>query len=71
MRGAVRVVAPLRSVCMRERAYNFSAYFKVGAHAPYCTNDCQYAIRRILKLETAYHSQRVSRLRAIPACVSK
>jgi hypothetical protein len=45
-----------------------------GAHALYCTNDCQnsYAIRRKLKLETAYDPQReILRMRANPACVSK
>jgi hypothetical protein len=58
MRGAVRGVTPLRSIRMRD--YNFSAHFRVGTHAPYCTNDCQYchATRRKLKLETAYHPQR-------------
>jgi hypothetical protein len=43
-----------------------------GAHAPYCTDDCQlrHAPRRKLKLETAYHPQReISRMRANPACV--
>jgi hypothetical protein len=66
-------VIPLRS--MRERAYNFSAHFRVGRHAPYCTrtNDFQYchATRIKLKLETAYHPQReILRMRSNPACVS-
>jgi hypothetical protein len=30
MRGAVRGVTLLRSILMRERAYNFSAHFRVG-----------------------------------------
>jgi hypothetical protein len=29
MRGAVRGVTPLLSIRMRERAYNFSAHFRV------------------------------------------
>jgi hypothetical protein len=33
MRGAVRVVTPLRSIRMRERAYNFSVHFRVGLGA--------------------------------------
>jgi wyosine [tRNA(Phe)-imidazoG37] synthetase (radical SAM superfamily) len=61
MRGAVRDVTPLRSICMRERAYNFSAHLELDkAHSPYCTKACQYchAARGKLKLETAYHPQR-------------
>jgi hypothetical protein len=57
MRGAVRGITPLWS-SMRERAYNFSAHFRVGrALAPYCTNDCLYATRRKQKLK----------IRAIPS----
>jgi hypothetical protein len=33
MRSAVEGVTPLRSVRMRERAYNFSDYFRVGRGA--------------------------------------
>jgi wyosine [tRNA(Phe)-imidazoG37] synthetase (radical SAM superfamily) len=69
MRGAVRA---LRSIRMRERAYNFSAHFRVGRSA--CTNDCHYchATRRKLKLKTAYHPQReIARSRANLACESK
>jgi hypothetical protein len=58
MRGAVRGVTPLRSIRMRERAYNFSAHLRVGRGARgYFTNDRQYchATRRKLKLKTAYH----------------
>jgi hypothetical protein len=29
-RGAVRGVTPVRSIRMRELAYNFSAHFRVG-----------------------------------------
>jgi hypothetical protein len=43
MRSAVRGVTSLRSIRMRERAYNFMPIFESGgAHAAYCTNDCQY-----------------------------
>jgi hypothetical protein len=45
-----------------------------GAHALYCTKDCQYclATRRKLKLETAYHPQReILRMQANAACVTK
>jgi hypothetical protein len=71
MRSAVRGVIPLRSIRMRERAYNFSANFRVGQGAS-TANDYQYchATRRKLKLETAYHPQReISRMRVIPARV--
>jgi hypothetical protein len=67
MRSAVRSVTLLRSIRMRERAYNFRAHFRVGRGIPYCTNYCQYyhATRRKLKLETAYHPQReIPRMRA-------
>jgi hypothetical protein len=33
MRGAVRGVTPRQSIRMRERAYNFSAQFRVGRDA--------------------------------------
>jgi hypothetical protein len=33
MRGAVRGVTPLRRIRMRERAYNFSAHFRIGPGA--------------------------------------
>jgi hypothetical protein len=33
MRDAVRVVTPLRSIRMRERAYNFIAHFRVSRAA--------------------------------------
>jgi hypothetical protein len=39
MLDAVRSVTPLWSIRMRKHAYNFSAHFRDGAHAPYCTND--------------------------------
>jgi hypothetical protein len=41
MRSAVRGVTPLRSTRMRERAYNFSAHFKVRLGArTVLSNDC-------------------------------
>jgi hypothetical protein len=33
MRGAVRGVALVRGIRMRERSYNFSAHFRVGRGA--------------------------------------
>jgi hypothetical protein len=33
MRGAVWSVTPLRTIRMREYAYNFSAYFRIGCGA--------------------------------------
>jgi hypothetical protein len=74
MRGAVRGVTSLRSVHMRESAYNFSAHFRLGWDVPCCNNYIEYchATRRKLKLETAYYPQReISRMRASPACVCK
>jgi hypothetical protein len=59
----------MQGIRMRERAYNFSAYFD-GVHTPYCTNDRLYrhATRRILyprvtesrvtEIQTAYEPQR-------------
>jgi hypothetical protein len=44
------------------------------AHAPYCTNDCQYryTTRKITKTKTVYNTQRaILRMQANPACVSK
>jgi hypothetical protein len=73
--GAVRGVTPVRRIRMLECAYNFVPSLESdGAHTPYCTNDCLYrhAIRRKLKLETAYDPQRETlRMRASPVCVSK
>jgi hypothetical protein len=34
MRADVRAVTPLRSIRIRERAYNFNAYFRVRRGAP-------------------------------------
>jgi hypothetical protein len=74
MRGAVRGVTPLRSIRMRERAYNFIAHFRVGRGVRTdCTNDCQYChpTCRKLKLKNVYDPQReISRMWANPACVS-
>jgi hypothetical protein len=65
---------PLRSIRMRERTTTSVPILESGgAHAPYCTNDCQYchATHRKLKLETVYHPQRkISRMQANLACVS-
>jgi hypothetical protein len=33
MRGSVRDLTPVRSIRMRERAYNFNAHFGVGRGA--------------------------------------
>jgi hypothetical protein len=58
---------------MRERTYNLPILESGGAHAPYCTNDCQYCHtnRRKLKLEIAYHPQReISRMQVNPVCVA-
>jgi hypothetical protein len=81
MRGAVWGVTPVRGVTqvrgirMRDRAYKFSAHFRVERGArTYCTNDCQHchATRRKLTLETAHNPQReISHMRTIPACVIK
>jgi hypothetical protein len=67
-RGAVRLVRDIR---MRDRAYNFSAHFRVGQGA---RTDCLYrhATRRKLKLEIAYDPQcEILRMHVNPACVSK
>jgi hypothetical protein len=44
MRSVVRGVTPLRSIRMRERAYNFSVHFRVGrgARTVLYYNDCLY-----------------------------
>jgi hypothetical protein len=62
------------SACVSMPTTSVSILESDGAHAPNCTNDCQYchATRRKLKLETVYHLQReISRMRAKSACVIK
>jgi hypothetical protein len=67
--GAVRGVAR-----MRERAFNFSAHFRVGPGVRIVlSNDClyPYATRRITATQTAYDPQcEILRMRAKPTCVS-